>query len=76
MKVSEFFSSLFSRAAKAFIFVITSGLQPARDLLFRLFQQPVQPGAFPTSESVSQPLSSLRDPIRFDTEVPQWLKPS
>ena len=27
---------------KLFIFVITSGLQPARDLLFRLFQQPVQ----------------------------------
>ena len=32
----------FSRADKLFIFVIPSGLQPARDLLFRLFQQPVQ----------------------------------
>jgi hypothetical protein len=32
----------FRCAVKLFIFVITSGLQPARDLLFRLFQQPVQ----------------------------------
>jgi hypothetical protein len=31
----------FSRADKRFIFVIPSGLQPARDLLFRLFQQTV-----------------------------------
>jgi len=32
----------FSRADKPFIFVIPSGLQSARDLLFRLFPQPVQ----------------------------------
>ena len=32
----------FSRADKLFVFVIPSGLQPARDLLFRLFQQPVK----------------------------------
>ena len=33
----------FSRADKLFVFVIPSGLQPARDLLFGLFQEPVQP---------------------------------
>jgi hypothetical protein len=31
----------FSRAEKSFIFVIPSGLQAARDLLFRLFQRPL-----------------------------------
>ena len=31
----------FRYAVTFFIFVITSGLQPARVLLFRLFQQPV-----------------------------------
>jgi len=31
----------FSRADRRFIFVIPSGLQPARNLLFRLFQQTV-----------------------------------
>jgi hypothetical protein len=31
----------FSRAEKSLIFVIPSGLQAARDLLFRLFQRPL-----------------------------------
>src|SRR5208283_4402329 len=38
----------FSRADKSFVLVIPSGLQPARDLLFALFQQPVKPWPFPT----------------------------
>ena len=33
----------FSRADKLFVLVIPSGLQPARDLLFQLFQQLVKP---------------------------------
>ena len=33
----------FNRADELLVFVIPSGLQPARDLLFRLFQQPVKP---------------------------------
>src|SRR5208283_1948862 len=33
----------FSRADKSFVLVIPSGLQPARDLLFALFQQPAKP---------------------------------
>src|SRR5271166_1966525 len=33
----------FSRADKPLIFDVPSGLQSARDLLFRLFQQPLQP---------------------------------
>ena len=41
----------FSRADKLFVFVIPSGLQPARDLLFRLFQQPVKPRPFKTRMS-------------------------
>jgi hypothetical protein len=33
----------FRPASKPFVFVIPSGLWSARDLLFRLFQQPLQP---------------------------------
>jgi hypothetical protein len=33
----------FSRAIQLLILVIPSGLQPARNLHFRVFQQPVQP---------------------------------
>src|ERR1035437_11134839 len=33
----------FRPASKLFIFVISSGLQPARDLLFRPFPHPVEP---------------------------------
>src|ERR1039458_10622466 len=36
----------FRCAVKLFIFVIPSGLQPARDLRFGLFQQPVKPCPF------------------------------
>jgi hypothetical protein len=39
----QVYNSDFSRADKPLIFVIPSGLQAARDLLFRLFQQPVKP---------------------------------
>jgi uncharacterized protein YggT (Ycf19 family) len=31
------------RGLKSFILVITNRLQPVRDLLFRLFEQPVKP---------------------------------
>ena len=36
----------FRCAVKLFIFVIPSGLQPARDLRFGLFQQPLKPCSF------------------------------
>jgi len=48
----------FSAAAKSFIVVIPSRLQPARDLLFRVFQQTLKPGPDTNLTSDDQKIDS------------------
>jgi len=61
----------FSRADKPFFFAIPSGLQAARELLFRLFPQPVQPcrqrRALTQTEAIYMPEMTF---FRGQTESP------
>src|ERR1039458_1135331 len=64
----------FRCAVKLFIFVITSGLQPARNLLFRRFQQP--PKALLSLPLRDRPLRAGPAAVRSIGSFPRSTRPA